>query len=168
MITYAGIGARATPNEIITRMIKAGKYLGIHGAMLRSGGANGADAAFERGCDDVRGLKQIFLPWANFNQNKSPFYGYTRGAWEMAKQYHPKWEYLLPSTRQLMARTSHVMMGLDMNQKVDFVLCWTKNGEIDGGTGQALRIASDLKIPVINFGNMSLEEVSQAIQSRVR
>jgi len=31
-------------------------------------------------------------------------------------------------------------------------LCWTKNGKSSGGTGQAIRIANDYKIPVFDAG----------------
>ena len=59
---YTGIGSRKTPIEIINKMIKLGQILGKHGYILRSGGANGADKAFEQGCDNVLGKKEIYLP----------------------------------------------------------------------------------------------------------
>ena len=46
-IFYAGIGSRETPPEFIDEFIKIGKWLGSHGYILRSGGADGADSAFE-------------------------------------------------------------------------------------------------------------------------
>ena len=60
---YAGIGSRETPKNkcrLMTKIAKilSGKYT------LRSGGADGADSAFEAGAGDN---KQIFLPSNYFN-----------------------------------------------------------------------------------------------------
>jgi len=46
---YAGIGARATPPEILSLMTRAAFALTKRGYVLRSGHAIGADSAFERG-----------------------------------------------------------------------------------------------------------------------
>lgn len=168
MITYAGIGARDTPPEILARMVKLGKFMAIQGAMLHSGGASGADAAFEEGCDYAQGFKRIYLPWEMFKNNGSEFFEPSREAFLIAQKYHPKWEFLLPHVRQLMARTSHVMLGPQCNSRVRFVACWTKGGEIVGGTGQALRIATDLNIPILNFASMSLESISEQVKDMLQ
>ena len=34
-----------------------------------------------------------------------------------------------------------------------FVVCWTPNGELSGGTAQAMRVAMKLNIPIFNLGN---------------
>ena len=47
---YAGIGSRNTPKEVLDVFESIGKYLALQGFVLRSGGADGADRAFERGC----------------------------------------------------------------------------------------------------------------------
>jgi hypothetical protein len=131
--------------------------------MLRSGGAKGADTAFETGCDQAKGLKQIFLPWAGFNNNPSPIFGSTKGAKEIAKKYHPAWDFLLPVARDFMGRNTYQILGLDLQNPATFVCCWTKNGEIDGGTGQALRVANAYDVPIINFGSMKLPEIEAKI-----
>ena len=48
-----------------------GNRLALEGFVLRSGGADGADTFFEIGCDMSNGLKEIYLPWNNFNNNLS-------------------------------------------------------------------------------------------------
>ena len=50
-----------------------------------------------------------------------------------------------------MARNCHQVLGQDLKTPVDFIVCWTKDGGESGGTGQALRIARDLNIPVYNL-----------------
>jgi len=46
---YTGVGSRKTPLSILKVMRKLGYKLAIDGWMLRSGGADGADSAFEKG-----------------------------------------------------------------------------------------------------------------------
>lgn len=46
-MTYAGIGSRETPMEVLELMTKASAWLGARGYTLQSGGAIGADMAFE-------------------------------------------------------------------------------------------------------------------------
>ena len=49
--TYAGIGSRKTPNSILEEMTTLAKLLSNMGYTLNSGGAVGADTAFEQGAD---------------------------------------------------------------------------------------------------------------------
>ena len=39
-----------------------------------------------------------------------------------------------------------------MNTPVNVVICWTEGGRGEGGTGQALRLAKMLNIPIIDYG----------------
>ncbi|MEP1316761.1 MAG: hypothetical protein ABJK83_09130, partial [Parasphingorhabdus sp.] len=40
------------------------------------------------------------------------------------------------------------------------VTCWTKDGKLDGGTAQALRMADCTGIPVINLGRPDLQGIT--------
>jgi predicted Rossmann fold nucleotide-binding protein DprA/Smf involved in DNA uptake len=62
---YAGIGSRETPKDICLYMTAIAKRLASLGYTCNSGGADGADSAFERGAVINR---QIFLPWDGFNK----------------------------------------------------------------------------------------------------
>ena len=66
MKTYAGIGSRETPVRVLEAMRRCAQTLGRAGFTLRSGGAGGADTTFEKGCDDVQGEKEIYIPWNGF------------------------------------------------------------------------------------------------------
>jgi len=167
MKRYAGIGARETPESSLKAMRSIGKYLAISGLLLRSGGTKGADTAFEEGCDIAKGLKQIYLPYKSFNRNESPFFTVTKEARLLAKKYHPAWEHLGDKGRDFMGRNAYQVLGLDLNTPVDFIVCWTNHGRIEGGTGQALRMAEDLKIPVCNLGNMNLTEVEAFLKQQI-
>ena len=149
MLHYAGIGSRSTPEPYLSRMTILATELAKKLIVLRSGGASGADMAFERGAGP---LKEIYLPWKNFNSNPSHLHHINDAAMHMAERFHPAWHRLSDPVRKLMARNSYQVMGYDMQTPSDFIVCWTENGQFTGGTSQALRIATHYEIPIINFG----------------
>ena len=146
---YAGIGSRKTPNNILQIMTSIAHFLEEEGYILRSGGAHGADTAFEVGSNKN---KQIFLPWKNFNNHTSCFWKISKEAEEMAKKFHPSYDYLKKGAKRLHARNCYQVLGIDLKTPVDFIICWTPNGEDIGGTAQALRIARANNIKIYNLG----------------
>ncbi len=161
MNLYAGIGSRETPSDVLQFMTVTATFLCANGYVLRSGGAPGADLAFEAGVPDPK-MKEIYLPWKKFNGNPSPLYEVTCDAIDLAKQYHPSWSRLTKAGRQLMARNSYQIMGYDLETPVAFVICWTRLGKKLGGTAQALRIAEACAIPIYN---LYFEETRNTIQN---
>ena len=151
-IAYAGIGSRETPEDIQNLFSRVASYLSGKGLVLRSGGAPGADQAFERGCDSQLGEKEIFLPWKGFEGSTSALVVKEGPAFEIAKEYHPSWDRLSRGAQLLQARNSHQVLGATLKQPASFVLCWTKGGKGSGGTGQALRIATAFDIPIFDAG----------------
>lgn len=149
---YAGIGARKTPKEIQDLFANVGKYLANERFVLRSGGAKGADQAFEKGCDLAKGKKEIYLPWRGFEGSNSPLIVKDKKAFEIAEKFHPYWHNLSEGAKKLQARNSHQILGLDLNTPSKFVICWTEGGKGLGGTGQALRVAKHYKIPIFDAG----------------
>ncbi len=159
-IKYAGIGSRKTPEDVCRKMFAAGRTMAGLGFILRSGGAEGADESFEQGVEsfcqtnsvsaDV--LREIYLPWKHFRKNESPLFGSDKAARLLAKKYHPRWDILSCAGRDFHARNCYQILGPRLDDPVAFVLCWTPGGKITGGTGQALRIAEDHQIPILNFG----------------
>jgi len=160
---YTGIGSRSTPEQVLRSMWAFARYMGGRGHTLRSGGAKGADTAFELGSDDVKGHKQIFLPYRNFNKNKSRFHGSNKAARTIAKKYHPNWAVLGNVGRDFMARNAYQILGADLKTTTSFVICWTPNGKVTGGTGQALRMAEAFEIPVFNLAILSRDEADSQI-----
>ena len=164
---YAGIGSRQTPSGILLKMQDLGVRLGRMGYVLRSGGADGADTAFEEGCDKYRCAKEIWLPWAGFN-NRQETVPFTPDPvhFEHASKIHPAWQYLKPSVQRLHARNSGQVLGKDCSTPSEFVLCWTPDGcehadqrsSKTGGTGQAIALASKHNVPVINLANPNWKE----------
>jgi hypothetical protein len=163
---YAGIGSRQTPLHILTEMTSVAAKLEKKGFTLRSGGAAGADSAFEQGVIDPSNA-QIFLPWRNFNHNPSALYDPREEAFEMASQYHPAWNRCSPAAKKFHARNCYQMLGLDLNTPSAFVMCWTPGAAVTGGTGQALRIAHDHDIPVFNMADPQWKGIASAWWSAV-
>jgi hypothetical protein len=167
---FAGIGSRECPQEILYIIRDASKYFSQKGYILRSGGANGCDDFAEKGVDSVGGEKEIYLPWKYFNDNLSELYPDNLPnfykAREIAAKYHPAWDRLRDSVKKLMSRNSMQVLGKNLDTPVKFVLCYCpiENGEWKGGTAQALRIADDLNIPIIN---LYLEEHLTKIKKKI-
>lgn len=145
---YSGIGSRQTPDDVLDRMVKIGKSMAQKGLILRSGGAEGADIAFEDGCDMASGKKEIY--YANGKGIVIP-----DNIWEQAMQIaaktHPAWDRCSAYAKRLHARNGFQILGRDLKTPTDFVVCWTKDGGPTGGTGQAIRLAMQHNIPIYNL-----------------
>lgn len=167
-LIYAGIGARNTPSDVLQTMEQFGQVLGTNGFILRSGAADGADTAFEQGANAVGGFKEIYLPWNGFNgRYDKAIYPkdsqLLQDAMIIAQKHHPAWSSCSWGAKQLHARNSFQVLGATLHQPADFILCWTPGGKGGGGTGQTIRIAKDVGIPVYDLGAMSVSEVQNAI-----
>jgi len=152
-MVYAGVGSRETPEDIAKDITEIAKILRAEGFVLRSGKAQGADIAFEKGAGSD---KEIFPGNKTAGQKEQI----------IAREIHPnpdaidakeKAEYMW----NLMARNTNQIFGKDLDIPVDFVLAWTPDGLTNykdrsiksGGTGQAIEMASRKGIPVINLAN---------------
>lgn len=155
---YAGIGSRETPPDVLDLMRRLAGLLGSLGFTLRTGGADGADTAFEQGA--TGGMTEVFLPWPGFNgyqpltmlrRPKAP------EAYRIAAAAHPGWHRLGDAAKSLHARNAHQVLGADLKAPAALVLCWTRDGATEkttsrtGGTGQAIRIAVAHGVPVYNL-----------------
>ena len=156
MVKYAGIGSRETTDEALNTMHQIAKELSSRGWMLRSGNADGADKAFQNGND---GVAEIFLPWDGYNSLSRSCSGVKVGtdlstyvqAERIASMSHPAWDRCSQGARKLHTRNVFIVLGATLTEPVDCVICWTKDGTASGGTGQAIRLAEFLKIPVFNL-----------------
>ena len=166
--SYAGIGSRDTPDGILLLIRLIAGVLADHGLLLRSGGSPGADTAFEAGCDQRRGKKEIFLPWKGFNQNASPLFEPTDEAEEVAALVHPNWRACRLASRRLHARNVQQVYGQNLDHPVHFVLFWApeENGEVQGGTATAVHFAREMNIPTFNLRECAtLERWKEAIDT---
>lgn len=165
---YCGVGSRQTPSDICLLMGMIAKKLSIKGFTLRSGGAQGADQAFQ--VEAARA--EIYLPWSSFekefqdkfNHEKIVVRSTDNQAELSVKHFHPAPENLSIGAFSMMRRNYRQVIGRNGFANSSFVLCWTPDGKDSGGTAQAIRIARANKIPVINLGN---EECLEAVKSLV-
>ena len=181
MLTYTGVGSRSTPPAILQDMILIGQRLAINGWTLRTGRAQGADQAFEHGCDLVAtensADKEIFLPWNGFPGEdhydyKEPFKAPRilvespgENAIQMAQDllYPNHWNRMKQGARKLHARNCYQVLGMDLETPSDLLICWA---EIDnymypgdpkardyprGGTATAWKLAKKYNIPCYNL-----------------
>jgi hypothetical protein len=146
---YTGIGSRETPIDIQKLMTHIAIALSNDNWILRSGGAEGADTAFELGAK----YKRIYLPWNGFNNRSVDTYSYVVPPYndEMVYDYHPSPERLSAAAMKFMSRNSYQVLGDSLDSPSQFVACWTVNGKESGGTAQAMRIAKDYHIPIYNL-----------------
>lgn len=172
MFYYTGIGSRNTPPYILSVMASLAHRLPVFGFILRSGGAHGADQAFETGARMGEGKYDIYLPWPEFNNNPSQLFKIDNNAMDLAKTFHPAWDKCSGGARKLHARNGYQVMGPTLLSPSEFVICWTPEGKGTGGTGQAIRIAEHFGIPVYDFGKCSdyneLDEMYNAIIAHAR
>jgi len=145
---YSGVGSRKTPREILEIMFFIAERMAVRGHLLRSGGAPGADSAFESGCDSASGAKEIF-----YARHATP------ESMELAGSLHPAWHRCGIYARKLHGRNSFQILGADLQSPSSGVICWTPDGCLchesrsirTGGTGTAISIASSHGIPVWNL-----------------
>ena len=153
-LIYAGIGARATPRPVLSNMATMAGWLARTGWHLASGGADGADTAFAGGAP--AGWRTLYLPWAGYNGHAGPDCrvlspGELSACMAIAARLHPAWNRCSPVVRKLHARNAAVLLSANLDRPVDAVVAFTLGGAVTGGTGMALRIAAEHRIPVLNL-----------------
>lgn len=149
---YAGVGSRETPTEVLSFIKSLATRLNANGFHLRSGGAWGADTAFANG--HIISNMTIYRPNHAIGD---------KAAEALFRSVHPFQHRFKKSYSVLLhSRNAYQVLGFDLNDPVEFVLCWTKlgseseaelksHGWIEGGTGTAIALASRDNIPVFNL-----------------
>lgn len=179
---WSGIGSRQTPKTIFRVQARIGMALTLMGWQMNSGAAHGSDEGFELGVDiamhilkreDLEKVKSIFIPWDGFRSRTQREAGVRmpsmKKAMELTARYHPGWEKISSHAKRLMARNAFQVLSESLARPVDRVVCYTEDGAQTGeetsyktgGTGQAIRIASDYKVPVVNIGRAEQREVME-------
>lgn len=158
-LAYAGIGSRNITDEEKFIIYNIAFQLKDN-FIVYSGNANGSDITFQKGSI---GNCVIYLPYKKFNINAydawnnsvdSIVCGDTKEGLKAAKEFHPAYDSLTYNTKPLMIRNFHQVNGIGFYPPVKFVICCADeddNGNVIGGTGQAVRIAKSRNIPCINI-----------------
>lgn len=162
---YTGIGAHATPPDVLELMGAFARNRARQGIVLRSGGSPGADMAFELGCGG--GPKEIYVPWAGFNGNPSLLVMTgdllarvtASDAWRalreaLAAETPPVDLDALPDEqRRLYARDVCQVLGADLITPSELVMCWTPASSEREGTRIALYVAEEAGIAIDNLSD---------------
>lgn len=138
---YTGIGSRNTPLHELQKITKIAAYLERRGYILRSGGADGADKAFEAGVKDPNN-KVILRPKHA-----------TAEAEALAATIHPMWGACNEYARKLHARNCQLILGEKLDSPSEFVIAWTFDGKERGGTRTGLVLATKKGIPSFNLAD---------------
>jgi len=165
-MTYAGIGSRETPKEVLDQMREVAMELSYKGYILNTGDAKGPDKAFSSVSPSNK--TNIFTTKDSTDTTRA-----------IAKEIHPNPSALSEYSLDLMARNTNQVFGENLDTPVDFVLYYAKpsNNPIrpQGGTGQAVEMANRKGIPTINMMdpnwrsklNVVLGETTQTIPLRL-
>lgn len=165
---YTGIGSRETPDHILRLMHHtAAKLLG-EGYKLRSGGAGGADSAFQAGLGmltedwERNSAMEIYIPWEGFSGYTSDMPGIycikgnmkTR-AERIAKRLHPAWDRCSQGAKALHTRNVFQVLGADLESPSQFVICYAQplgyGDFVKGGTATAVKLALESGSKVFNL-----------------
>jgi hypothetical protein len=187
--SYAGIGSRDTPEELIPVMEGLGRLMAEGGYQLRSGHAAGADQAFYRGwqaAGEPQGLARIYLPWSGFPGSghlkrgteftaaaddvvfiDGPRLPAWNQAMDLAVAHHPQGEKIRQvGWGKLQGRNSFQVLGDDLASPADLVIAYRNPTAKTSGTDQALKIAAANNIPVLNLADPAvLSRAQHALQS---
>lgn len=156
----ACIGSREITDSQRDLFFKVGAWITSNDHYISSGNADGSDSAFAAGGNSVNPRNVIiYLPWATYNKAylhkdnrilKEP----DEDWFDKTAPFHAKWNELTQGVRRLMARNYGIVHRAN---KVIALLNHSKIG--GGGTGQGVRIAQSLKIPVLDLNGKSFEEI---------
>ena len=171
---YAGVGSRRTPRDVLDAMGDIAQTLGDAGAALSTGGAHGADKAFETGALRTDAPITVHTPWPGYNgyqpgrdpetdidivhpKSTQTVAGHSYA--DLAREHHPHWKRCGRGARALFLRNVSILAGaLDDDGgtlPVRAVIAYTPNGlpvgREAGGTGHTLRTAASLDIPCVNL-----------------
>lgn len=123
------------------------------GYVLRSGGAKGADSAFESGVSNPS-MKEIYKTGdcEEWCLNVVAHY---------VPSDRPPLNKMKPFIQKLLGRNMKQVFGPRGDSNSKLVICWTSDGKDSGGTGYAIRAARDNGIPVYNLFNETDKKVLQ-------
>lgn len=157
---YTGVGSRETPMVIQRQINQIAKSLEAQGYILRSGGAEGADTAFENALHNEKAA-EIYLPWQGFNDRFGPNAislnelnrRLVLQAECIAEEIHPAWERLRQGAKKLHTRNAFQVLGKDLNTPSEVLICYArpKGDSVSGGTRTAVELARKHGIPIINI-----------------
>ncbi len=167
----AGIGSRDLDEEQRDICFRLGRVIAERGGEVHSGNAEGADQAFANGANSVDPKwVHLHLPWPNFNReaivrgnvihlpHPQSHYDVT------AAKYHPNWQYLKQGAKKLHTRNVSIIVH---PAPKDMVLAYPSLKLGGGGTGQGMRIAEGMGVPLWNLREVEQSEDSNSLLAHI-
>lgn len=155
-----GVGSRKIDTTQYAMILSLARFLRKRGWYLRSGGAIGADSAWEDGWVGSD-QKTIYLPQEGFNKRPKndacylpPTYDHIWvEAEDIAQGLHQRFESLDEFARNAHTRNVYQVLGDDLRTPSDLVIaCAEPNGRsVKGGTATAFNLAKAKGIPTFNI-----------------
>jgi hypothetical protein len=167
---YGGLCNPDAPDSVMSQMKTLAERLEAKGYTLRTNGAKGGEASMEAGSSDV----EAHIPWRNFNEHPSKLNRTTDEAKAVIRQFAPGFDGLKPAVQTIIASKAHVILGKDLKNPIQFLICWTQDGAETmaqrnaktGYIGVGIALAASLKIPVFNLKNPdALERLKQFLEN---
>lgn len=158
---YVGTGNRDAPQGVLDDMKRLASELEGFGYMLRTGGMDGPEAAFEDGAKEL----ELHLPWRGFNDKQSKFTFTSNQAKGIAAMFHTSFDALKPVIQTFLAKNVRLLLGKDLKSPAMFAIIWSEDGaetlkeksSKTGSAGHVIAIASAMKIPVYNIQRSDAE-----------
>jgi hypothetical protein len=159
---YTGIGSRDVTSHEFSLMVAIAQRFARDGWKLRSGGAGGADTAFEQGCAYKQGEAEIFIPWNKFGSKlinpNSKRYIPSGDNFKIAREYLidndiiPWFDRMKQGAQKLHGRNYYQVIGFgDKSDLMAYCADDDKNGVPAGGTRTAILLAQSFSIPTYNI-----------------
>lgn len=166
---WTGVGSRSiTKEEQELAVYVAETITRRFGMVLRSGAAEGADTAFQKGvCNVNPKYCQIWTPWNNFRPKEQhtgfPSCSYTTPTTEMFEKAReafistgiiPWFDRMKQGAQKLHGRNFYQVRGgygEPLSKVCIYIADEDDNGEVSGGTRSAVLLARHYKIPTYNL-----------------
>lgn len=158
---YCGVGSRETDEAGEILITDLTKLLNYNGYTLSTGDApKGADLMF---WSAIKTGKFRFGPFGRKPKPNTIVVPPTNPVYDQARKIasivHPAWNFLPEPYRELHARNVFQVMGKEISEPVEFLICWTPDGaeranqttKKTGGTGTAIKVADRFGVPVFNL-----------------
>lgn len=152
----AFISNKDAPPQVIDQLIDAVKLAESKACTVRVTGLDGPDDAMEKAASKP----EVHLPWKDFNQKNSNFSFVTDQALEMTRKFHSGFDGLSPAVQKIVSSSVRCILGKAIASPALFLVCYSEDGAESyrekttktGNLSLPLRVASELGIPVFNFG----------------
>lgn len=159
---YTVTANKEIPEHILERIKNIILELEKKNYVLRTGGMTGPEDTFEKAVS----LKEIYLPWRGFDDKESKFTFTSPVAKILASKYQPGFDGLKPAIQAFLTKNVRILCGTDTKSPSLFMIVWTEDGAESlkeksiktGNSGHAIAIASEIGIPVFNFGKSDAED----------